>query len=269
MSRPRAVVEPQLDAIVGPELQIRDRFGPVGQPRQKGVEILGRGVVRAWRADDMKLLEPQLRLDPAQRIDLARDADQRDPLVPGCRRRLQQRQQRRIAHAHPARPGHRRGVGHDDRLRPPAVVGVGADAKHRIDQPVFQQARAQPGRDSGPLRASEGRLQRGAVHCPERAEENLVGQLLVARAAMHGRLHRRVIGLQELAGLAALPRHRHPRQPAIGAHLARLGRGQRGRGKAGAILCVAHTQGFPVGFARQSGAARRPGQRLAASRPGR
>jgi len=139
--------------IVGAELEIADALRRIRQQLQEQVEILGRGVVGARCSDHVDPLETQLGLERTQRVHLAGNADQGDPLVPGRSRRFEQRQQRGIAHAHPAHPGHVFCPGDQDRIGPPAIFGMRPDRQHGIHRTGFQQPLAEPRNDSGPLRA--------------------------------------------------------------------------------------------------------------------
>ena len=193
------------------------------------MEIRRRRIVRTRRADDENPLEPQRCLERPQRMDLTRDADDGDPLVPGGPRRFEQRQQRRIAHPHAAHLRHAFGFRHDHRHRFPLVIGVGRHRQHGIDGTGAQQFFGDPRRDAGPLRARDRCLQRGAVHRLIGPEERLVGALRVAGAAVHPGFEGGVIGLDELAGGAAILRAGSARDAAIGAQPARRGGGERRR----------------------------------------
>jgi hypothetical protein len=98
-----AVVKAQFHPEIRAELQVADGVGPVVQQLQEGVEILGRRVVGTGGADHVDPLEIQFRLQRAQGVGLAGDADQRDAPVASGAGGFQQRQRRRVAHAHAAR----------------------------------------------------------------------------------------------------------------------------------------------------------------------
>jgi len=76
------------------------------------------------------------------------------------------------------------------------------------DQAFFEQHLGQARGDTGPLRALRGWVQAGAQDLLVGPEKQLVGlgrvfgTALLARTAMHTTLQARVIGLDELAGLA-------------------------------------------------------------------
>ncbi len=75
----------KLHVIIGPELQIRDRRGIVGEQRQELMEPLRRRVVGARRADDEHVFEAEFGLDRAQGVHLAGNADDRNAAVPAAR----------------------------------------------------------------------------------------------------------------------------------------------------------------------------------------
>jgi hypothetical protein len=192
--------------------------------RQELVEPLGRGVVRAGRADDVEGVEAELVLQRAERIDLARDADDGEPLEALGSGRLEQGEQRRIAHPHATALRHAFGPGDDDRDRAPAVVGVGGHRENGVDHAGFEQALADPGRDAGPLGTVFRRLQRCPEHPSIGAEEALVAQVGVPGPAVQPGLESRIVGLDELAGPAARLGLAAPRDPAIGAEASGCGR---------------------------------------------
>ena len=193
------------------------------------MEPLGGRVVRAGRADDIEPLEPQLLLQRAQRVDLAGNADHREPPEAARARRLQQRQQRRVAHPHAAALRHAGGLGHQHRHRAPVVGGVGRHGQHRVDRAGLQQALGDPRGDAGPLRARARPREGGAQHAAERAEVLLVGAGGIARRPCTRASSAGIIRLDELAGLAAAFRLGAAGDAAIGAKPPPDGRGQRRR----------------------------------------
>ena len=185
------------------------------------MEIRGRRVVAARRADHIDALEAQLGFQPAQRVDLARNADDADALEACGAGRFQQRQQRRIAHPHAAHLGHGFGLRHQHRARLPLVLRVGRHGEDGVHRAGFQQTLTQPAGDASPLRALTGLFQPGFGHALERAEEQLVGARFIAGTAVHGGFHRGIIRLDELAGGAAIRGGGRARHTAIGAQPAR------------------------------------------------
>ena len=197
--------------VVSAELEVGDAlWGGVDEGKEL-VEVLGRRVVRARRADDVEFLQAEFRLQRPQCVDLARDADDGDARVPRIDGGLEQLQQGRITHAHAAAGGHVLRLGDKNGLGPPAVVGVGGHAEHGADQTGLQQSFPEPCRDTCPLRAFAGPFHGGAVHRHVRPEEQLVRAHRVAASrrpgvattAMHGPLQPRVIRCDELAGASA------------------------------------------------------------------
>ena len=144
--------------------------------------------------------------------------------------RLQQRQQRRIAHLHAAAARHVGRVRHQCRHRAPAVVGVVRHRQHRVDGTRLEQALGQAGRDAAPLRTGAGCGEARAQHAAQRAEVQLAGPARVARPPVHTRFEARVVGGDELAGTAAAVRVAAARDAAIGAQRSvRRGGGDQGR----------------------------------------
>jgi hypothetical protein len=144
---------------VSGKLQVADLLRPRRQQAEEGVEVLGRGVVRAGRADHVEALETQLGLELAQRINLARDADHGQALEALRARRLEQREQRRVAHLHPAHLRHVGRARHQRRPRTPPIGRITAHRQHRIDRTRLEQTLADACGDAGPLCAGERRLQ--------------------------------------------------------------------------------------------------------------
>jgi hypothetical protein len=102
----------------------------------------------------------------------------------------------------------------------PAVVRIGGHGQHRIDRAGFQQSFGNACGDAGPLRAGTRWIERCPHHAPVRAEVHLVRARRVARAAMHPGFQAGVVGLDELAGLAAALRVVAARDAAVGAQVA-------------------------------------------------
>jgi len=217
----QSVRETQLDMVVGAELEIGDRGGIGGEQFEELVEVCGRRVVRARRADHVEPLEAHLLLDRAQRVDLAGDTDDGEAPEAARARRFQQCEQRRVAHPDAAAPRHARRLGDDDGHRLPAVVGIGRHREHGVHgfrrQQLFGDARG----DARPLRAAERGFQRGAHHAPEGTEMRFVGAGRVAGPAVDLRFQARIVGLDELAGRAAALGFCRARNAAIGAKIAR------------------------------------------------
>ena len=185
------------------------------------MEIRGRRVVAARRADHIDALEAELGLQPAQRVDLAGDADDADALEASGAGRFQQRQQRRIAHPHAAHLGHGFGLRHQHRARLPLVLRVGRHGEDCLDRARLQQPLAQSAGDAGPLRALARMFQPGFRHALERAEKQFIRPRFISGAAMHGGFHRGIVRLDELAGGAAIRGGGRARHAAIGAQPAR------------------------------------------------
>jgi hypothetical protein len=128
-----------------------------------------------------------------------------------------------VTHAHAAALRHAGGVGHQHRHRPPAIVRVRRHGQNGINRAGLQQALADAGGDAGPLRAGQAVHHGGPQHAAERAEEQLVGTLRVAGAAVHPGLGSGIVGVDELARLAAALRVFAAGDAAIGAQPARRG----------------------------------------------
>jgi hypothetical protein len=230
-----AIVEPQFHFEIGAKLQIADRLGCLVQQVEEGVEVLGCGVVRARRADDIQRLQTQFSLERAQDIGLAGDADHRQTPVARRARRFQKRKRRRPTHPHAARKGHVGGVGDDGRQGFPAVGGVRQHGKHGIDKAMLQQAGGERGGDAGPLCAGNCRGQTRAQHSVGHAEKRLV-RIGVGGAAMYAPFQRRIVRGDELAGPTASLAIAQPRHAAIGAQPVTPGTGKGGNLRAGAGL---------------------------------
>ena len=240
--RPAApIAEAQLHMVIRPELQICDAAGLVGQQGEELVEVLRRRVVGAGRADHKDAVKAEPLLQRAQGVDLARDADHRDAAVAGRARRLQQGEQRRVAHPHAPALCHARGLRHQHRDRTPGVVRVRRHREHGIDGTGFQQALGDAGGDAGPLRAGLRRCEGGAHHASVRAEEQLVWTGGIAGAAVHAGFEAGVVGRDELAGGAAIAGGAAAGDAAIRAQAARgwVGHGRCPNGRGGG-----HGRGF-------------------------
>jgi hypothetical protein len=90
-------------------------------------------------------------------------------------RGFEERQERRVAHAHAA------GAGHLGRVMMtgtglPAILRVGRHGEDGIDGAGLEQALGEPRGDAGPLRALARRPESGAVHRAVGAEEALLGR---------------------------------------------------------------------------------------------
>jgi hypothetical protein len=172
------------------------------------------------------LLAFELRLDGAQGVNLAGDADHGQPFVALCQGGLHQAQQRCVTHAHAPALRHVLGAGDQHRARAPPVMRVGGHGDHGVDQALFEQHLGQAGGDASPLRALRGWVEACAQDLLVRPKEQLVGlgwvrgTALLAHAAMDPLLQARVIGLDELAGLAAALGVIRAREAAVGAQLA-------------------------------------------------
>jgi hypothetical protein len=175
----------------------------------------GGGVVRTGRADHGDLLETELRLERAQGIDLAGNADHGDAGETPRARRLQQRQQGRIALAHAATRGHPGGLGDQHRHRAPGILGVRRHGQDGLNRTRLQQALGNARGDAGPLRALTRRRQSRPHHATKRAKEHFVRPRLITRATMHPRLQPGIIRLNELTGLATAFRIAAARNPTI------------------------------------------------------
>ena len=179
------------------------------------VEILGGGIVGAWRANHVNPLKTKLFFQSAQRVDLAGNTNKRDAFVPRAGGRLQQGHRRSIAHAHPAALREIFWFGHDHGQRFPFVIRVGCDRQHRIHRATAQQFFCQSGGDPCPLRALRLWNQLGSHHPLGYAEEAFLAFILLRCAAMNARFGFRVIGLNKLAGFPASPPVPHSADAAI------------------------------------------------------
>ena len=75
-----AIRKTKLHAIIGAKLEILDRDRARSDSRlEKLVKTGGRGVIGAWRAHHVQRVEIPLGLEGPQRVDLTRNADDRQP----------------------------------------------------------------------------------------------------------------------------------------------------------------------------------------------
>ena len=247
------IIKAHFHPVVGPKLQVRYRLGLWVEQSQKGMEAFGRGIVRTWRADDIDPAKAKRRLDRAQRIDLARDADDGDALMPRYRRRFEGGQSRRIAHAHTPALRQRCGVGDDHGFRPPAVMRISAHGEHGIDLAPAQEIGGKCRGDPAPLRPVCGRVQPQALHRKGDPKECLIPQGGVGHAPMHAMLGAGIIGLDELTGLSTGAPIAHAADAAIGAKPRTRRSRKNGNAETGCRMILGHGGGLSSGRAEYRG----------------